>query len=42
MIMIKYEIKNTKEYHNNYSKAIENPEVFWAEIAKKNFTWIRP
>ena len=42
MIMIKYEIKNTKEYHNNYLKSVENPEEFWAEIAKENFTWKRP
>jgi len=42
MIMIKYEIKNAKDYHNNYSKAVENPEKFWAEIAKENFTWKHP
>lgn len=40
--MIKFEIKNLKEYHNNYSEAVENPEAFWATIAKENFTWKRP
>ena len=39
MIMIKFEIKNSEDYHNNYCAAVENPEEFWATIAKKNFTW---
>lgn len=42
MIMINFEIKNLKEYHENYSEAVDNPEVFWATIAKENFTWKRP
>ncbi len=42
MIMINFEIKNLKEYHENYSESVENPEVFWATIAKENFTWKRP
>ncbi|MDA7707116.1 acetate--CoA ligase [Flavobacteriaceae bacterium] len=40
--MINFEIKNLKEYHENYSESVENPEVFWATIAKENFTWKRP
>ena len=40
--MIKFEIKNSEDYNKNYSAAIQNPEEFWATIAKKNFTWKRP
>ena len=40
--MIKFEINNLKKYHSNYFEAIEDPERFWATIAKENFTWKRP
>ena len=40
--MIKFEINNLKAYHSNYFEAVENPEAFWATIAKENFTWKRP
>jgi len=40
--MIKFEIKNLEEYDKNYTAAIQNPEEFWATIAKENFTWKRP
>ena len=40
--MIKFEIKNSEDYNKNYTAAIQNPEEFWATIAKENFTWKRP
>jgi len=40
--MIKFEINNLKTYHSNYFEAIEDPERFWATIAKEYFTWKRP
>ncbi len=33
-----YQIKTLAQYHEAYSKSVENPEEFWAEIAE-NFTW---
>src|ERR1044071_9125360 len=35
---MKHRITTFKEYGNAYKKSIENPEAFWAEIAK-DFTW---
>ena len=40
--MIKFKIKNLEEYDKNYTAAIQNPEEFWATIAKENFKWKRP
>ena len=40
--MIKFEIKNLEDYDKNYTAAVQNPEEFWATIAKENFTWKRP
>ena len=37
-----YHIKNNNSFTENYNSFIENPEVFWAEIAKNNFLWKRP
>lgn len=31
-------IQSLEQYHAEYQKSIENPEIFWAEIAD-NFTW---
>ena len=40
--MPKFEIKNLEDYNKNYTTAVQNPEEFWATIAKENFTWKRP
>ena len=40
--MVKFEIHNLKAYQSNYLEAAEDPEGFWATIAKENFTWKRP
>ena len=40
--MISYQLKNRDSYNQNYINSAENPEVFWAEIAKNNFVWKRP
>ena len=37
-----FEINNFEDYRNNQSKCIDNPETFWATIAKENFSWKRP
>ena len=37
-----YHIKNNLSYSQNYKLSIENPEAFWATIAKNNFLWKRP
>ncbi len=33
-----YQIKNLADYRLQYQKSIDQPEVFWAEVAS-NFTW---
>ncbi|RYY47055.1 MAG: acetate--CoA ligase [Chitinophagaceae bacterium] len=33
-----YQIKNLEQYQQDYKKSIEEPEVFWGEIAE-NFEW---
>jgi acetyl-CoA synthetase len=33
-----YQIKNLKEYHSEYQKSINSPELFWESIAE-HFTW---
>ena len=35
---MKYTVKNLKEYFKIYDKSVENPEKFWAKIAK-SFVW---
>ena len=40
--MAVYQIKNFEAYTNSYKNSVENPEVFWDEIAKNNFEWKRP
>ncbi|WP_299117047.1 acetate--CoA ligase [uncultured Winogradskyella sp.] len=37
--MSNYHIKSFEEYFQVYRKSIENPEVFWEEIAEEHFTW---
>jgi len=34
-----YTINSESEYQNAYKASIENPEQFWANIAKENFVW---
>ena len=36
--MYPYQIKSQSDYDKAYKKSVENPEVFWSEIAE-NFTW---
>jgi len=33
-----YQIKSLEAYHEAYKKSMEQPEIFWSEIAE-NFTW---
>ena len=33
-----YQITSLEQYHEEYAKSVENPEVFWASIAE-NFLW---
>lgn len=33
-----YQIKSLEQYHEAYQKSIDNPELFWSEIAE-TFTW---
>ena len=40
--MTAYQLKNFEVYTNSYKNSVENPEAFWGEIAKDNFTWKRP
>ena len=37
--MSNYHIKNLEEYFHVYKKSIQEPEVFWEEIAEEHFTW---
>ncbi|MBN09252.1 MAG: acetate--CoA ligase [Flavobacteriaceae bacterium] len=39
--MSDYHIKNLEDYSKNYKSSVNNPEKFWAEIAKNNFVWKR-
>lgn len=36
-----YHITSRKQYDAAHKDAIENPEVFWATIARENFEWFR-
>ncbi len=33
-----YQIKSLEQYHRDYKKSIESPEIFWANVAL-HFTW---
>lgn len=37
--MSNYQIKNLEEYFSVYNKSIQQPEVFWGEIAEEHFIW---
>ena len=37
--MSNYHIENLEEYFQVYRQSIQNPELFWEEIAKENFLW---
>ncbi len=37
--MSNYHIKGLEEYYQVYRKSVENPELFWEEIAEENFIW---
>jgi acetyl-CoA synthetase len=37
--MSNYHIKHLEEYHQAYRTSVKNPELFWEEIAAKNFVW---
>ena len=37
--MSNYIINTTKKYIENYNKSIAEPEKFWSDLAKNNFSW---
>lgn len=37
--MSMYHIKSLQEYFAVYNKSVNNPELFWEEIAEDNFVW---
>ena len=37
--MSNYHIKHLEEYYQVYRKSIQNPEIFWEEIAEEHFIW---
>ncbi|OUR99059.1 acetate--CoA ligase [Flavobacteriales bacterium 33_180_T64] len=37
--MSNYHIKHLEEYYQVYRKSVNNPEVFWEEIAEEHFMW---
>ncbi len=37
--MSNYSIKTLEEYFRVYRKSVENPELFWEEIAEEHFLW---
>ena len=37
--MSNYHIKHTEEYFQVYRNSVENPEIFWGEIAEEHFLW---
>ena len=37
--MSNYIIDTTKKYNENYNKSIADPEKFWSDLAKNNFSW---
>ena len=40
--MSNYIIDTTKKYIENYNKSIAEPEKFWSDLAKNNFSWYEP
>mgnify|MGYP001057007626 FL=1 len=36
-----YQIKNESDYIKSYKASVEDPKLFWEEIAENNFTWQR-
>jgi acetyl-CoA synthetase len=39
--MSSYHIKNLEEYYKVYQKSIQDPELFWEEIAEEHFNWYK-
>ena len=39
--MSSYHIKNLEEYYKVYRKSIQEPELFWEEIAEEHFNWYK-
>lgn len=37
--MSQYHIKNLPEYFSTYQKSVQNPKLFWGEIAEEHFVW---
>ena len=37
--MSSYQIQNLEDYFLEYPKSVNEPETFWATIAKENFVW---
>ena len=37
-----YSLNDFETYTKSYKNSVDNPEAFWAAIAKENFTWKRP
>jgi len=37
--MSNYHIKHLEEYYQVYRKSVDNPELFWEEIAEEHFLW---
>ena len=37
--MSNYKINTSKKYYDLYKKSVDEPEIFWDEIASDNFTW---
>lgn len=37
--MSNYQIKGLEEYYSVYRKSVDNPEIFWGEIAEEHFIW---
>ena len=40
--MSHYHITSREDYRQAYQKSIDDPEAFWNEIAKEQFSWQRP
>ena len=37
-----YDINNKKTFDDAYRASVEKPDVFWNDLASKNFKWIKP
>ena len=40
--MSNYHIKSLEEYFHVYRKSVQNPELYWQEIAEEHFIWHKP